>query len=46
MLLSQLRFGIYSVLNENHHLLYLYVVWFVHVLWLVQPAVFDGSGHC
>ncbi len=23
-----------------------YIVWFVHEHWLVQPTVFDGSGHC
>ncbi len=26
--------------------LYLYMVWLVHFLWLVQPAVFCGYGHC
>ncbi len=24
---------------------YFYMVWYVHVLWLVQPALFDVSGH-
>ncbi len=28
-------------MNKN---LYFYMVWFVHVLWLVQPAIYDGSG--
>ncbi len=43
MLLLQLHFNIYSVLNENN--LYFYVVWFVHILWLVQPAVFESFDH-
>ncbi len=43
MLLLQLCFDIYSDLNEKT--LYFYVVWFVHVLWMVQQTVFDGSDH-
>ncbi len=41
-LLLKLRFDIYIVLNEKQF----YIVWLVHVLWWVQPAVFDGCGHC
>ncbi len=43
MFLLQLRFHIYNVLNEKMNL-YFYMVWFVHVLWLVEQAVFDGSS--
>ncbi len=44
MLLIHFCFDICSILNEKNNL-YFYVVWFLHALWLVQPAVFDGSGH-
>ncbi len=44
MLLLKFGFDIYSVLNEKK-LIFL-VDWFIHILWLVQPAVFHGSGHC
>ncbi len=44
MFILQLHSDIYSVLIEKNHV-YFYVVWFVHKLWLVQPAFFDGAGH-
>ncbi len=44
MLLLQLHFNIYSVLNDKNKQFYL--VWFVYVLWLVHTAVFDGFSHC
>ncbi len=41
--LVQIRFNIDNTLIKTN--LYIYVVWLVHALWLVQPAVCDSSGH-
>ncbi len=41
-LIITIVFDIYNILNKN---LYFYIVWFVHILWLVQAAVCDGSDH-
>ncbi len=43
-ILLQLCIDIYSILNEKNA--YFYVVRLVHVLLVVQIAVFDGFGYC
>ncbi len=44
MLLLQLHFDIYRVLNKNN-MFYFFMVYFIHILWLFHPAVVDQYGH-